>query len=57
MMYADDTTLFRNFDNIRNENTINNEINKVYRRPVTWRSHTKRQLLWNWYATHTQTSN
>ena len=29
-MYADDTTLFCNFDNIRNENTINNEINKVY---------------------------
>ena len=25
-MYADDTTLFCNFDNIRNENTINNEI-------------------------------
>ena len=30
LMYADDTTLFCNFDNIRNENTINNEINKVY---------------------------
>ena len=29
-MYADDTTLFCNFDNISNENTINNEINKVY---------------------------
>ena len=29
-MYADDTTLFCNFDNIHNENTINNEINKVY---------------------------
>ena len=29
-MYADDTTLFCNFDNIRNENTINDEINKVY---------------------------
>ena len=29
-MYADDTRLFCNFDNIRNENTINNEINKVY---------------------------
>ena len=30
LMYANDTTLFCNFDNIRNENTINNEINKVY---------------------------
>ena len=30
LMYADDTTSFCNFDNIRNENTINNEINKVY---------------------------
>ena len=30
LMYADDTTLFCNFDNIRNENTINNEIHKVY---------------------------
>ena len=30
LMYADDTTLFCNFDNIRNENTVNNEINKVY---------------------------
>ena len=29
-MYADDTTLFCYFDNIRNKNTINNEINKVY---------------------------
>ena len=29
-MYADDTTLFCNFDNIRNENTINNEINNNY---------------------------
>ena len=29
-MYADDTTLFCNFDNIRNENTINNEINNIY---------------------------
>ena len=30
LMYADDTTLFCNFDNIRNENTINNEINNIY---------------------------
>ena len=30
LMYADDTTLFCNFDNIRNETTISNEINKVY---------------------------
>ena len=30
LMYADDTKLFCNFDNIRNENTINNEINKVF---------------------------
>ena len=29
-MYADHTTLFCNFDNIRNKNTINNEMNKVY---------------------------
>ena len=31
LMYADDTTLFCNFDNIRNENTINNEINNIYK--------------------------
>ena len=30
LMYADDTTLFYYFDNIRNENTINNKIRKVY---------------------------
>ena len=30
LMYADDRTLFCNFDNIRNENTINNEINNIY---------------------------
>ena len=31
LMYVDDTTLFCNFDNIRNENTINNEINNIYK--------------------------
>ena len=30
-MYVDDTTLFCNFDNIRNENTVNNEINNIYK--------------------------
>ena len=30
LMYADDTTLFCNFDNIRNQTTINNEINNIY---------------------------
>ena len=30
LMYADDTILFCSFDNIRNENTINNKINKLY---------------------------
>ena len=31
LMYADDTTLFCNLDNIRNENTINNEIKNIYK--------------------------
>ena len=31
LMYVDDTTLFCNFDNIRNETTINNEINNIYK--------------------------
>ena len=31
ILYADDTTLFCNLDNIRNENTINNEINNIYK--------------------------
>ena len=31
LMYADDTTLFCNFNNIRHENTINNEINNIYK--------------------------
>ena len=31
LMYADDTTLFCNFNNIRNKNTINNEINNIYK--------------------------
>ena len=31
LMYADDTTLFCNFENIRNETTINNEINNIYK--------------------------
>ena len=35
LMYADDTTLFCNFDNIRNENTINNEVNNIYKDKVT----------------------
>ena len=30
-MYADDTTLFCNFNNICNENTINNDINNIYK--------------------------
>ena len=30
LIHADDTTLFCNFDNIRNKNTINNEINNIY---------------------------
>ena len=29
-MYADDTTLFCNFDNIRNNTIINTELEKVY---------------------------
>ena len=31
LMYADDTTLFCNFDNTQNEFTINNELDNVYR--------------------------
>ena len=31
LMYADDTTLFCNFDNTQNEFTINNELDHVYR--------------------------
>ena len=30
LMYADDTTLFCNFDNIRNNTIINTELEKVY---------------------------
>ena len=30
-MYADDTTLFCNFENKHNKNTINNEINNIYK--------------------------
>ena len=29
-MYADDTTLFCNYDNILNDIVINSEINKIY---------------------------
>ena len=29
-MYADDTTLFYNYDNILNDIVINSEINKIY---------------------------
>ena len=31
LMYADDTTLFCNFDNIRNNTIINTDLEKVYR--------------------------
>ena len=31
LMYADDTTLFCNFDNTQNEFTINNELDNVDR--------------------------
>ena len=31
LMYANDTTLFCNFDNTQNEFTINNELDNVYR--------------------------